>query len=340
VAAQFFHFMGGIHAVEHAAIGIFPLLVMSDRNDLGGISTPYHPQVDGAAVFIYDGIPGGVGLCRQAFQQAFDLLGHTLRAIQSCPCETGCPACVHSPKCGSGNRPIDKAAAVFILEQIEKSRQEQGISKPVSAPEGSRRFVPRTRKTPFSGKCASLKKTILVFREHFGVFDLETQLSAREVGGWHRAERMRVSCGVLYDSRENAFFEYTEDRVPQLIEHLHRLDLVVGFNIKRFDYRVLSGYSDADFHAITTLDLLEDIHRQLGFRLSLDHVARVTLGIQKSADGLQALTWWKEGKLREIIDYCRKDVEITRDIYLFGKKNGYLLFNNKSGATVRVPVSW
>jgi len=356
------HFMGGIHAVEHAAIGIFPLLVMADRNDLGGISTPFHPQVAGAAVFVYDGIPGGAGLCRQAFKQAPELLGHTLEAIRSCPCETGCPACVHSPKCGSGNRPIDKAAAVFILEELEKAAPEvlepekaPEVSEPGKAPEvsepekaagaaRSRRFVSRAGRKGFTGRGrpapVPTAAPAAVAEKSYGVFDLETQLSAQEVGGWHRADRMRVSCGVLYDFGADAFFEYTEDRVPELVAHLKRLDLVVGFNVKRFDYRVLSGYTDTDFTAIPTLDLLEEIHRQLGFRLSLDHLARVTLGVQKSADGLQALRWWKEGRLREIIDYCRKDVEITRDVYLFGRKNGYLLFNNKSGAAVRVPVGW
>ncbi len=336
--ARLLHFMGGIHAMEHAAIGIFPLLVMADRNDLGGISTPFHPQVAGAAVFIYDGIPGGAGLCRQAFKQASDLISYTLQAIKSCPCETGCPACVHSPKCGSGNRPIDKTAAIFILEEIEKT----GLmtAKPAAAPEKRPRFRSRAGRRPFAGRMKAPVARAGASDCHYGVFDLETQLSAQDVGGWHRADRMRVSCAVLYDSKEDSFFEYTEDHVHRLIEHLQRLELVVGFNVKRFDYRVLSGYADFDFSRLPTLDLLDDIHRRLGFRLSLDHLARVTLGHQKSADGLQALKWWKEGRLREIIDYCRKDVEITRDIYLYGKKNGFLLFNSKAGGTVRVPVGW
>ncbi len=91
---------------------------------------------------------------------------------------------------------------------------------------------------------------------------------------------------------------------------------------------------------LPTLDLLEEIHKQLGYRLSLDHLAKITLGSKKSADGLQALRWWKQGKIREIIDYCRQDVRITWEIYCFGNENGYLLFQNKAGNTVRVPVSW
>ena len=85
-----YHFMGAIHALEHAAIGILPLLVMTDRNDLGGISIPFHPQIEGAAVFIYDGTPGGIGLSRQAFEGCDVMLERTFNAIASCKCEFGC----------------------------------------------------------------------------------------------------------------------------------------------------------------------------------------------------------------------------------------------------------
>lgn len=174
----------------------------------------------------------------------------------------------------------------------------------------------------------------------YGVFDIETQLSAQEVGGWHRSDLMRVSCVVLYDSKDNVFHEYLEGQVEDMIDHLRRLDLVIGFNIKKFDYRVLSGYSDFNFHSLPTLDLLENVHIRLGFRLSLDHLSKETLGTPKSADGLQALRWWKQGKIREIVEYCKKDVEITRDLYLYGRQRRYLVFKNKAGQQVRVPVSW
>ena len=175
---------------------------------------------------------------------------------------------------------------------------------------------------------------------HYGVFDIETQRSAQEVGGWHKADQMGISCIVLYDSGTDRFYEYLENEVEAFIERLKTLDLVIGFNNKRFDNQVLSGYSDFNFNSLATLDILEEVHNQLGFRLSLDNLASVTLGSQKSADGLQALVWWKEGKIREIIDYRKMDVEITRDLYLFGKTNGYLLFKNKAGIEARIPVHW
>ena len=126
----------------------------------------------------------------------------------------------------------------------------------------------------------------------------------------------------------------------QLIEDLQNIDLIVGFNIKRFDYLVLKGYSNFDFSTLNTLDILEDIHTYLGFRLSLAHLAQETLGATKQADGLQALKWWKEGRIRDIIDYCKMDVQLTRDLYLFGRKNGYLIFCNRDQKRVRIHVNW
>ncbi len=373
--AKYLHFMGGIHAIEHAAIGIFPLLVMADRNDLGGISTPFHPQVGSASVFIYDGVPGGAGLSLQAFKRARDLLEHTFELIRACPCESGCPSCVHSPKCGSGNRPIDKAAAGFLLEEILKDRDSESMEEvrfdePLRKDEsGSDKKgltllgtgIPKDmdkRSPSFKGRfrkrSADRRKQGKVVRRtfqesghavaeddiHFCVFDVETQRSAQEVGGWHRADLMGISCVVLYDSNKDKYFEFLDDQISQLVEHLKGCDLVVGFNIKKFDFRVLGGCSDFNFGSLPTLDILEDVHKRLGYRLSLDHLASVTLGKKKTADGLQALRWWKQGRIREIIDYCKKDVEITRDLYGYGKKNGYLLFTNKAKKTVRIPVKW
>ncbi len=328
----YMHFMGGIHALEHAAIGILPLLVLTDRNDLGGISTPYHPQVRKAAVFVYDGVPGGVGLSRQAFKKAEELLQKTLKVIESCPCEQGCPSCVHSPKCGSGNRPIDKKAAIFVLRGIIESRaegREQGAwgKRKKEKGQGAKEERQKLEKAPGS-------------IPRFGVFDLETQLSAQEVGGWHRADLMRVSCAVLFDSGRDAFLEFREPDIPELIKRLSELPLIIGFNLKRFDYKVLSAYSDLDFWGLPTLDILEDVYTRLGYRLSLDHLAGVTLGTQKTANGMQALRWWKQGKIKEILEYCNKDVAITRDLFLYGYKKGYLLFRNKAGKVVRIPVDW
>jgi DEAD/DEAH box helicase domain-containing protein len=326
------HFMGGIHAIEHAAIGICPLLVLCDRNDLAGISTPYHQQVAGAAVFVYDAFPGGIGLCKSAWNRLEDMLANSLKTIADCSCENGCPACVHSPKCGSGNRPIDKAAAEFILRRL-LGKKNKSRKKIAPWPE----ITPQTSEMPTASPLPEKRYADI---DHYGVLDIETRLGAQEVGGWSRASEMGISCAVIYDSKQDKYCVYQGHETAELMDHLNALELVIGFNIKRFDYQVISGYVTFPWSRLPTLDILEDVHSHLGYRLSLDHLARVSLGVQKSGDGLQALEWWKQGRLDEIIKYCKKDVEITRDLFLFGRKNGYLLFENKAKKQVRIPVNW
>jgi DEAD/DEAH box helicase domain-containing protein len=118
VAVRGLDFLGGIHAVEHATIGILPLFAMCDRWDIGGLSTPRHPDTDAPQIFIYDGFPGGVGIVEKGFELLPELWSATLDVIRSCPCEGGCPSCIQSPKCGNHNQPLDKQAAVTILRRL------------------------------------------------------------------------------------------------------------------------------------------------------------------------------------------------------------------------------
>lgn len=318
-----YHFMGAIHAFEHAMIALFPLLVLCDRNDIGGISCPLHEQTEKASVFIYDGYVGGVGLTKEAFYKVDKLLVQTKETVAGCVCENGCPSCVHSPKCGSGNRPIDKNGCLVLLEKMLTTGSEKDVAATV---------IP---KTTFRHQ---IRRGLDALPVRFGIFDLETIRSAEEVGGWHKCEKMGVSVGVVFDSQLGDYVTYLEHEVNDLVDHLQRLDLVVGFNNRRFDNRVLSAYTNIDLDGLPTLDLLEVIYDFLGYRLSLNRLAESTLGIKKSADGLQALKWYREGRIDLIQQYCRKDVEITRDLLYYGLEKGYFLFTNKAKQKVRLPL--
>jgi DEAD/DEAH box helicase domain-containing protein len=171
-------------------------------------------------------------------------------------------------------------------------------------------------------------------------FDLETQKSADDVGGWGNIHKMGLAVGVVWDSVDQEFFTYEEKDASLLVGKLRSADLAVGFNIIGFDYTVLQPYSDFDLQEINTFDMLVDVKKQLGFRLSLNHLAQHTLNAEKSADGLVSLQWYKEGKINKIIQYCKQDVEITRDLFLFGAENGYVNYQSRSGNPLQLEVNW
>jgi DEAD/DEAH box helicase domain-containing protein len=170
--------------------------------------------------------------------------------------------------------------------------------------------------------------------------DIETQRSAADVGGWHNAHLMRVAVAVIFDTSVGRFEAFREADVPALLERLDAADLVVGYNICRFDYSVLRGYTDRDFDALPTFDMLDAIHARIGFRLPLAHLGEETLGRGKSADGLQSLEWWKQGRLDLIERYCRDDVALMRDLLDFAEEHGHLRFRTRNGERVRLPASW
>ncbi len=171
-------------------------------------------------------------------------------------------------------------------------------------------------------------------------FDLETQKSAAEVGGWGKKRDMKMSVGVTFGTRDGQYRIFGETQVNDLIKELTRADLVVGFNIINFDYDVLSGYSPLDLREVATLDLMVDLEQKLGHRLSLDSLAKATLNAPKVADGMQALKWWKEGRLVEIAEYCCFDVKITKELHEYGRDHSEVFYLDRLGQKRAVKVKW
>ena len=139
-------------------------------------------------------------------------------------------------------------------------------------------------------------------------FDLETQNLLQDVGGRSGIDKLRLSCGVTFSTERIDFAVYWEKDVLALIEELKEADRVIGFNLIGFDYQVLRPYAPTfNFASLRTLDLLQDIHRTLGFRLSLDAIAEASLGATKSADGLKAVEWFRAGELEKVAEYCKME---------------------------------
>jgi DEAD/DEAH box helicase domain-containing protein len=303
---------------------MFPLFALCDRNDIGGIAYPLHPQLAKSAVFIYDGYPGGIGLAARGYEIIGPLLEKTKALIASCSCSEGCPACIHSPKCGAGNKPLDKQAALTTLKYLLGE-----LNLPTDNRDASSMAPQEAHMEIDTGASPTYR---------IGFFDLETQRLADEVGGWQNKHLMRVSVAVLYESHTASYHTYREEDVPRLIEQLQQLDLIVGFNIKGFDYEVLKAYTTFNLKQLPTFDLLEKIYQQLGFRLSLDHLAEKTLGKSKLADGIQAVKWFRDGQWETLTRYCQEDVALTRDLFSHCLEKGYLIYADRRGNTLRLPT--
>jgi len=172
-------------------------------------------------------------------------------------------------------------------------------------------------------------------------FDLETQRTANDVGGWDKKRDMGMSLGVTYSTALGEYRIFSEKRVNDLVDQLLRADLVVGFNVVNFDYEVLMGYTILDLpHQCLTLDLLVDIEKKLGHRLGLDTLASASLGVGKTGDGLDAIRWWREGKMLEIAEYCCFDVKCTKLVHEYGVAHKKLLYTDRFQQKRSVEVEW
>jgi DEAD/DEAH box helicase domain-containing protein len=184
--------------------------------------------------------------------------------------------------------------------------------------------------------------SLFLKHRHFLVLDLETQKLVQEVGGWDHIDKLGVSVACAYDSKTDQFTSYLENELGKLIE-LCEERLIVGYNVRGFDLPVLVPYG-LELKGLDVFDIMYDLEALTRQRfLKLEHVARGTLNAGKSADGLLAVEWWKAGEVQKVIDYCQQDVRVTRDIFQFGRQNGFVKIKRAEGEdanVAQVPVQW
>lgn len=149
-----------------------------------------------------------------------------------------------------------------------------------------------------------------------------------------------MAAAVTYNTMLATYHRYTEELVQELIQELKSAELVVGYNILEFDYEVLCAYSSEPLAKLPTVDMMEHLARRLGFRPSLQSIATATLGVQKSAHGVQAIQWYRQGLIDKVLDYCQHDVEITKQLYEYGQHHKMVYYWDKQYQRRRVPVNW
>ena len=201
-------------------------------------------------------------------------------------------------------------------------------------------FWPHSYCIPFSEDV--VPSSLFLKHRHFLVMDVETQRLVQEVGGWDQLDKLGVSVACAYDSKTDEFLAFRENELKKLIQ-LCEERLVIGYNVRGFDIPVLVPYG-MNPKKLDVFDIMYDLETLTRQRfLKLEAVARGTLNTGKSADGLLAVEWWKAGQVQKIIDYCMQDVKVTRDIFQFGRQNGFVRIQRSAEADAKitqVPVQW
>ena len=168
------------------------------------------------------------------------------------------------------------------------------------------------------------------------VFDIETKNVFQDIGK-NDPSLLDLSLVGVYDSETQLYTSYLEEELNKLWPIIEKADVLIGYNSDHFDIPLLNKYYPGDLTKIKSIDLLKEIKNSIGRRLKLDHIAEGTLGINKSGNGLQAITWWKQGEIEKIRAYCLDDVKITKKLYDYALKNKKLKYRD-AGKLVTIPL--
>lgn len=154
-----------------------------------------------------------------------------------------------------------------------------------------------------------------------------------DVGGRDNVDKLKVACAVTYSTAKNDFTVYWEQDVPALLAELKSATKVIGFNLQPYSSQIRLA-------SIPTLDMMLDLQKNFGFRVSLNSLASASLGAAKTADGVQSVEWFRRGELDKVAEYCKADVDITRRVFEFGRDNGFMFYKSKLGSKLKAAVNW
>ena len=303
------------HTLVHAVLAGLPLLLLSDTNTLrGGV----YESADGVEAVFSDAQAGGNGICAFLYQAHERLLRVALQILLNCDCTNGCSRCVAMQRCDAceSEGGLQRQAGLHLLQRLVA----EAVPTFASVAEDA---VPQHIQTA--------RHVYLV---------LSTQKSAEDVGGWQHKHLLGLGVAVTYNTREGRYNVYTAETVAALLASLREADLVIGFNTRDFDYQVLQPYTDVPLATLPTLAVLDEVQRTLGFRLSLRHLVRETLGIERPADSLRTPQWYQEGERERIVQQCRRDLELLRELVRYGTGTGTVFYRDQAGVRTAVPVHW
>lgn len=303
------------HTLVHAVLAGLPLLLV---NATPGVRGGVYGEVSAPEAVFSDDIPGGNGVSALMYQAQERLLRVALQVLLPCDCTHGCPRCLTASGCDtcSSQVGVERQAGVALLQRLLGEAVPTFASTAQAEPR-------RPVQTP--------RLVYLV---------LSTQKSAEEVGGWQHRHLLGLGVAVTYDTSEGRMQVYTAETASALLTSLRQAELVIGFNTQDFEYQVLQPYTEVPLASLPTLAVLDDVQQALGFRLSLRHLVRETLGIERPDDSAQTLTWYQAGDRERIVQQCQRDLTLLRQLVRYGAQTGSIFYRDQAGVRTAVPVHW
>jgi DEAD/DEAH box helicase domain-containing protein len=307
-----------LHMVMHAVLAVLPLFLQTRQHAYrGGLYQFDDDEAGPLQAMVVDSHAGGNGVAAGVFQTAEPILSAALALLQQCECEQGCSRCaVESCETCNSSQPPSRTAGIALLQQI--------LGRTITTFD---QLNPAADRRPRAGS-------------HYVYLCVTTQKASDDVGGWQHKHLLGLALAMTYDVVEDCYRIYTEETVDRLIDQLHRADGIIGFNTRDFDYQVLQAYTERPLPSLPTCAMLEDIQQALGYRLSLRHLVHETLGIDRPDDSLQTVTWYREGRTERLIELCRRDINLIRDLMRHGAMAGTLQYNDRTGTKGSIPVNW
>jgi DEAD/DEAH box helicase domain-containing protein len=309
-----------VHTFVHAVLMGLPLVFLSDVGALrGDIYTG--PGKESPAAIFSDSEAGGNGVSSALYREHERVLRIGLQLLLQCDCAQGCGKCIAALRCDTciqHGEALDRQEGIKLLQRLLGEVVPPFEAVTVAAPPP----VPLDR---------ALRVIYLA---------LSTQKSAEDVGGWQHKHLLGLGVAVTYDTRDERYRVYADETAEALLDSLREADLIVGFNTRDFDYQVLQPYTDMPLTTLPTFALLDEIQRALGFRFSLRHVVRETLGIEHPDESIRALHWYQEGDRERVAQQCRRNIDLVRALVHHVTETGTLVYRDQTGARQLLHVPW
>ncbi len=308
-----------LHTLLHAVLTALPLLCIANPASIrGGVYTHEsagHVQHD---VVFTDTDLGGNGISAFVYRTHTHVLRTALQVLLQCDCLHGCERCVALLQCDTctGQETLDRQAGITLLQRILGEMQP---------------LLETVQLGPNGTSSPSVRRLYLC---------LTTQKSAEEVGGWQHKHLLGLGLAMTYDCRARRYTAYTAETVEHLVTNLRHADEIIGFNLRDFDYQVLQPYTDVPLPTLPSCAMLDDIQHALGYRVSRRHLVHETLGIDWPDDSLATLRWYRDGDMQQLIQTCRRDIDLLRALARHGSATGTVMYRDRTGTLQTVPVPW